>query len=382
MLNNQPEMFKVLILYKSLPQYRIAFFNLLRKELLKNNISLKLVYGDADYKGRNDSATVDWAIFKKNKFIKIGNLNLIWQPCLKEIKSADVVIVEQADKLLINYLLIFKSIIGLQKLAFWGHGQNMQSHRKSMANKFKRLYINHCDWWFAYTDGIKKFLVENGYSAKKITTVQNALDTRCMHHQYNSISNQEIELLKKQYEIQENEIVLIYCGALYREKRLEFIIASVDKVVEKGYKIKLVIVGGGPDEYVVKEAALSRRYILLTGPKFGREKAMYFKLSNLFLLPGAMGLAILDSFAFATPIITTKYAYHGPEIEYLKNDINGIITENDLTYYTEAIIDLLTNSKKLETLSKNCVTEIKKYSNEIMVDNFVKGIMEIRGLRN
>ena len=46
-------MFKVLIIYKSLLQYRIAFFNLLREELLKNEISLELIYGDADYKGRN-----------------------------------------------------------------------------------------------------------------------------------------------------------------------------------------------------------------------------------------------------------------------------------------------------------------------------------------
>ncbi|HXU28701.1 MAG TPA: group 1 glycosyl transferase, partial [Bacteroidia bacterium] len=106
---------------------------MLREELSKNSIKLQLIYGDADYKGRNDSATNDWAILKKNKYIKIGKSQLIWQPCLKEIKSADIVIVEQADRLLINYILILRRILRKKKFAFWGHGQNMFKNKNSVA---------------------------------------------------------------------------------------------------------------------------------------------------------------------------------------------------------------------------------------------------------
>jgi glycosyltransferase involved in cell wall biosynthesis len=369
-------MFKVLILYKSLPQYRVAFFDLLREELSKNNITLELIYGDADYKGRSDSATNDWATFKKNKYLKIGKSQLIWQPCLKEIKSADIVIVEQADRLLINYILISRRILRNKKFAFWGHGQNMLINRNSVANIFKTLYINHCDWWFAYTDGIKSFLVKNGYSRHKITTVQNSIDTKKMILDYNSITEIELEKTRNELGILQTDLVLIYCGALYKEKRLDMLIDSLDSLNRKGFNAKLLILGGGPDEQIIKNAILSRPYLLFIGPKFGREKAKFFKLSSIFLLPAAMGLAILDSFAFATPVVTTQNKFHGPEIEYLKNDVNGIITPNNLDSFTNAIIELLGNTNKLALLKENCLKEANNYSNEKMVRNFIEGIQK------
>lgn len=375
-------MCKVVILYKSLPQYRVAFFNLLREELSKKNITLQLIYGDADYKGRNDSATNNWAIFKKNRYIKIGKRQLIWQPCLKEIKGADLVIVEQADRLLINYILISRRLLK-KKFAFWGHGQNMLSNRNSFANKFKKLYINHSDWWFAYTEGIKSFLIKNGYSPQKITTVQNSVDTKKMILDYNSITEIELQKTRNELGILETDSVLIYCGALYKEKRLDILIDSLDNLNKKGIKAKLLILGGGPDIKIIENATLTRPYLLFMGPKFGREKAKFFKLSTVFLLPAAVGLAILDSFAFGTPIVTTQNKFHGPELEYLKNHINGIITANDLNSFTNAIVRLLGDPKKLASLKENCLKETENYSNEKMVTNFMEGIEKsIMGLRD
>lgn len=367
-------MFKVLILCKSLPQYRIAFFDLLRKELSKDHVSLELIYGDADHKVRNDSKISDWAIFRKNKYIRICGLTLIWQPCLKEIESSDLVIVEQANRLLINYVLLGKRIIGSRKLAFWGHGFNMQANKYSFSNIFKRLFINHCDWWFAYTSGIKSFLVKNGYLANRITVVQNAIDTMQMRNDYNDIKDDELEASRELCGLQDTETILIYCGSLYKEKRLGFLIDTADKLIERGHNFKLLVVGGGPDEYIIKEAALTRPYIVFTGPLFGRKKALMFKLSSIFLLPGAMGLAILDSFAFETPIVTTKYDFHGPEFEYLVDGYNGIVTENDLMHFTNGISDMLSNKSKLQQIISNCKSEYKKYSIEIMVDNFTNRV--------
>src|SRR6185312_5806088 len=163
-----------------------------------------------------------------------------------------------------------------------------------------------------------------------------------------------IEKMRNELGILQSDLVLIYCGALYKEKRLDFLIDSVDSLIRKGFNAKLIILGGGPDEKTIKNAILSRPYLLFIGPKFGREKAKFFKLSSIFLLPAAIGLAILDSFAFTTPIITTEHKHHGPEIEYLKNGINGIITPNDLESFTNAIIQLLSNSNKLALLKENC----------------------------
>lgn len=366
-------MYRVVILQKSLPQYREAFFTLLRDKLAESNISLDLIYGSTN-EGRSDGVQLEWAKYTENKYYKIGPLKLIWQPCLSEIKSADLVIVEQADKLLLNYVLFARKMFGKQKFAFWGHGLNRQSKESSVKNRFKRLFLKHANWWFAYTSGIKSFLIKSGYPEEKITVVENAIDTKQMFDDYNSIQKDELDLFREKYKVQPEETILIYCGALYKEKRLEFLIAAADKLVEMGHKIKLVVVGSGPDENIIKEAEKTRPHVLFTGPLFGREKATIFKLSDMFLLPGAIGLAVLDSFAFETPIITTKYSYHGPEFEYLVNDFNGVITEDNLEAYTKAISDLLNDTGKLQTIKENCRSEAGKYSNESMVKNFAEGV--------
>lgn len=374
-------MFKVLILYKSLPQYRISFFDLLRQELYKNGVILELIYGDADLRGKNDCVTSEWAIFKPNKYLDIGITRLTWQPCLKEIKSADLVIVEQADRLLINYVLILRRIFKNKQFAFWGHGLNRQAKSYSISNIFKRFYINKCDWWFAYTEGIKSFLIKNGYPSSRITTVQNAIDTQQMNNEYFSICEEELNVIRRKYNMQKEETILIYCGALYKEKRIDFLIDTIDEIVKRTEKVKLVVLGGGPDENIIKEAALTRPYLIYAGPRFGREKATFFKLSTLFLLPGSMGLAILDSFAFETPIITTKYPFHGPELEYLVDGQNGIITENTKSCYIDAVEELLKNKEKMQQITENCIEEIGRYSNERMVANFMDGIKKLIGMK-
>ncbi len=209
---------KVLIIYRTIPQYRVEFYNLLRDELYKNNILLELIYGDSHLDSRKDIVDSDWATFKKNAVINLGLFKIIWQPCMQEVRTADLVIVEQANKLLINYVLIFRRIFKNKKFAFWGHGLNLQLPKNGFFNKFKLTYINQTDWWFAYTNGIKEFLVQNGFQAERITVVQNAIDTKLLNSYYKSVSESEVSSLREQLGINVNDKVFIYCGALYKEK--------------------------------------------------------------------------------------------------------------------------------------------------------------------
>ena len=62
---------EVTIVYRFLPQYRLEFFNGLRKELSSAGISLRLIYG----KGRTPSAKqderdVDWGTAVTNRELK------------------------------------------------------------------------------------------------------------------------------------------------------------------------------------------------------------------------------------------------------------------------------------------------------------------------
>lgn len=359
-----------------MPQYRYEFFSLLKQRLEKEQIDLQIVYGSMDSKGKNDSSELSFGHYRENKMIRLGKHHLIWQPCLKELQKADLVIVEQANKLLINYVLILRRFLGGKKFAFWGHGLNMQTKEKTFFNRFKKLYSNYTDHWFAYTPKVKNRLIDNGYEDKKITVVDNAIDTKKLREQYRSITLAEQTALKQQLHIPDNMPVFIYCGALYKEKRLDFLVASGDRMAAMGLSFKLIVVGGGPDATYMQEASKTRPWMAMTGPKFGRDKALYFSIADLFLMPGAIGLAILDAFAFQTPMITTDYAFHGPEFEYLIDGHNGFVTQDNLDSYVNQVVALLNDKRLLEQLKQSCLESAAIYTVENMVNNFTQGVHE------
>lgn len=371
------DMKKVTIIYRTIPQYRVEFYNQLRAFLLEQGIQLQLIYGNNGFSGRNDSVDLEWATFVKNRTFNLGSFILIWQPCLRLIKDSDLVIVEQANMLLINYILILKRKLFNKKFAFWGHGLNLQAPKDNLFNQFKMTYINQSSWWFPYTEGVKKFLIEKGVNPEKITVVQNAIDTKTLRTQFLSFSEEEINETKRELGIESDEKVLIYCGALSKEKNLSFLLESVSRLKKlTPIKFKLIILGNGPEREAVENFAQNSEHIIYVGPKYGLEKAKYFRLADIFVLPGAMGLAVLDAFAYETPIVTIEYPYHGPEIEYIRNNENGIIAKNDMIDFSAKVIGLMNDSKLTDLFISQGLEELKTLNTETMVSNFGNGILK------
>ena len=367
---------RVTIIQNSLRQYRVDFHNGLKQALESEGIEYQLIYGKANKseQKKRDEVDIEWGIKINNKRIKVLGVELLWQPCLKTIRTSDMVIIEQANKNLINYFLLLKRIFSRQIIAFWGHGINRQRERNSFANKLKKIYLNKCDWWFAYTKGVKEFLISSNFEREKITEVNNAISTKDPISVYNAIEDHELEEFKSKLGI-ETTNVAIYCGGIYDEKRIDFLLESSQNVRDNIEDFQLLIIGAGHDEYKVVQFCKEHKWVQYLGPKFGIEKIMYFKIAKVLLIPGLVGLAVLDSFSFRTPLITTDYEFHSPEIEYVRNGSNGLITENSKECYVAAITEYFSDRKLQDQLIRGCINSQKEYSTEVMVENFKHGIL-------
>ena len=91
-------------------------------------------------------------------------------------------------------------------------------------------------------------------------------------------------------------------------------------------------------------------------------------------MPYSVGLGMLDSFAMETPMITTFNQFHGPEIDYLENGINGFITKDNIDDYSQTVIETL-KTKKYVDLIKGCKLSAEIYTIETMVENFKNGVL-------
>jgi glycosyltransferase involved in cell wall biosynthesis len=374
---------KVIIIQKELKNYRIEFFNLLREKLLQHKVNLLVIYGQPEttelYK--NDNTFLEWGLYKTSTIIKLGKKRLYWQPILRYIGNSDLVIVEQASKLLINYILFFYHLIKINRLAFWGHGKNLQEPTINRFSEFiKKIISRNVDWWFAYTSLSVDIVKELGFPSDRITNVQNAINTKELIQEYERLKKTDLENLRLRLGFKNNNICL-FIGGMYPEKRIEFLINSLKIVKEKISNFEMIFIGAGVDDFLVKETEKRMPWIHYLGTKFGKEKVPYFMISKLLLIPGQVGLAILDSFALETPLVTTKTNVHAPEIGYLVNNYNGVMSENpnDVEVYAEIIVNLLTDRRKLKMLKEGCRFSRNKYSLENMVENFSSGILQALG---
>jgi len=371
---------KIAIISKTVPIYRRDFYNGLRRVLSENNIELLLLYGQPSRRDalKNDTIDLEWAVKVPSKIWEFGHTELYWQPVLSYLKDVDLVIVEQASKLLINYVLLLQYWLKIRKLAFWGHGKNFQ---ENSANRFgewiKRRVSTRVHWWFAYNDMSALVVREMGFPPERITSVQNAIDTRALTRALQNLTPKEIEKTRTDLNLYSLN-VSIYAGGLYPEKRLSFLLESLHLIRRQIPDFEMIFIGGGVDAPMVEQAAAQYPWIHYVGPKFDREKVPYFAISKLFLMPGLVGLGILDTFALETPLVTTQIPLHSPEISYLQNGVNGLMVDNasNPQVYADAVIRLLLNEDARQKLVDGCISVRNVYTVEIMVSRFAQGIIK------
>jgi len=371
------ERIKVAIVQSRLHHFRVPFYEKLRDLLAEKNVELKLIYGQPNKfeSAKNDAAHLDWAVEIKNIRFRKGPVELLWQPCWKYVQGCDLIVVQQENRMLMNYvLLLFRQFLKT-KIAFWGHGINCQAKKlNGIKEQLKRRFLKAPDWWFAYTDFTKEVLVKEGYSETHITLVQNAVDTSSLKAHLDSLSESETTACRSQLGI-EGRHVGIYCGSLYDLKKIDFLIQAACEVKRELADFELVIIGDGVDRPIAEAAQQEYSWIHFIGAKYGREQALYMNLGDVALMPGLVGLGIVDSFLFGMPLITTDCKCHSPEIAYLEQGRNGYMTENTLEAYSAKIVEVLKDEDQLRTLSANCREDARQYTIENMAANFSEGIL-------
>jgi glycosyltransferase involved in cell wall biosynthesis len=364
---------RVLIIQEHMPAFRVGFYEILREKLAENGIVLDLIYAPNQ---RNTflNAEVDWAIQVPLRWIagRVG-----WQPVLKHCRGKDLVVVQQEIKYLVNPVLQLWSKLGGPKVAYWGHGRNFQSSSTgSIGDRFKACLSKHVDWWFPYNTRSGDVVRAFGFPAGRITEVMNSIDTTLIRKVRGSTSMEDLARLKDELGITSSKVA-VYTGGLYKAKRIEFLIEAALFIRQQIPDFHLIVIGDGRDADLVIKAASAHYWIHPVGAKTDTEKVPYWMLAKLLLIPGLVGLVIVDSFALGVPLITTDYPFHSPEIDYLRDGENGLRVNcgDDAGAYANAVVRLLEDGDELARLAENAEADGGRYSFEAMATNFADGVI-------
>jgi glycosyltransferase involved in cell wall biosynthesis len=301
-----------------------------------------------------------------NRHLRVlpGRTPLVWLPLPRSVvRGVDLVVVEQANRQLVNYRLLLRSALRRRpRVVFWGHGGNLQASGRlaALGERFKRAISRRAHWWLAYTEGSADRVAALGFPRERVTVVQNAVGIAVPADPPERVPGR-----------------CVYVGSLYSHKRIGFLLDAARRAAELRDDFRLVVIGDGEDRPLVEQRATAEPWLEVRGPVFGDETARVLASAQLLLMPGLVGLAIVDSFATGCPLVTVDLPSHSPEVEYLEDGVNGVLLPagTSAVQYGEHVAGLLGDPAALQRLRDGCAVSAATYTVDAMVERYAEGLL-------
>jgi len=211
--------------------------------------------------------------------------------------------------------LIAKGIMG-RKMIYWGQGRDLLDPKRKIKNLAYAAEQAMCSAIILYAEHLKKYVPKHFY--KKVFIANNTL-----HLTYKGIPpGVTRENVLAEYGINTKKNI-ICVGRMQKRKRLDHLAEAL--VHMNRPDIGLILVGPDPEGVLNK---IGGDKIFKLGPIYGDKKFDLLSSADVYCLPGAVGLSIVDAFNCGLPFVTEE-GDESAEMMYLKNGVNGFIVPKD-----------------------------------------------------
>lgn len=366
----------VLIVEEYVPEYRRRFLELLEATLAAKSIRLEVAVGPAStaLAARDDAAPqLPFVRTVPTRSLTIAGRRLAFRSLSGLLADSSLVVVDQALRHLENYPLLLRQRRG-PKVALFGHGTRHVKPATRLERLVERRLTRAAHWFFAYTRRSADRVAASGFPQERITVVQNTFDASELSRLRDGISAEEQRRVRDDLDLPTRNVCL-YVGALDPSKRIEFLLESCAIVASRLPDFTLVVAGDGPDRGLIQGSLVSRPWLRYVGRAGSSQKARLGAVSDVLLMPGRVGLVAVDSFALRTPIVTTRWPYHAPEVDYLEDRVNARISDDGVAEFARAVEGVLIDRDELTRMQAACAEASGRYSLEHMVANFAGGVI-------
>ncbi|THH34566.1 glycosyltransferase [Neolewinella litorea] len=287
---------------------------------------------------------------------------------------------------------LFRSIFTLKPSHIVFGGPDLHVLSSILAFVYFRFFSKiQVHWWTQglkrNEGGLKKYLIALSnsvliYEDEGKSIIQNAIAnfSKPITVLKNSISDQDYGFHESipSGNFDSPIFMLLFSGRLTQPKRCDLVIKAVSLLTQKGIPCILNVVGDG--ETLAENKRLASRLgvedkVHFHGALYDKDVIPIFKKSEIFALPGKVGLSIVHALSYGLPVITTNEDIHSPEVAILQSGVNGSFFEG---MSAEALSEELSiwyvrlkNSNQYSKKEIQATVKSAGYTPEQMADNFL-----------
>jgi glycosyltransferase involved in cell wall biosynthesis len=316
--------------------------------------------------------------FKGREILWFGlALNIIRQ------EYFDVVICDHYTRLLSIWLMQSLQHRRNANFILWGIG--FHQHPTPLLDKIRMLMVKRTDALLLYSKKESRRYQKMGVPREKCFVTQNTVDIEGIDAAVSATQQKDIEACRERLEVKESPL-LMHVGRLAKNKRLDLLFKTLPNLRKKWPKIKLALIGEGPEHEDLKNLALELSIadsVRFLGPITDHKRlAPWVLASDLFVAPAQVGLMAPMCMIYGkTLIVSNEAEQHGPEVQpFIPGETGLNYKFGDIQDLTRVIDFMLDHPEKCKQFAAAGSAHVRKMMGaEKMLDSFLAAIRYVTG---
>ncbi len=214
-----------------------------------------------------------------------------------------------------------------------------RSFTRDLAQRISRDFCNQCDLVLVPTWVIGDYLRKIGVRVplNRVPTGIKIADFQKGKQNW----------LQQQFNINPQDKILLFVGRLGQEKNIGFLMESFCHVNKKIKNTTLVLVGGGPEEDILRNKAIELgigKQIVFTGNLQPEDVASCYASSEIFVFSSVtetQGIVITEAKASGLPVVAVRA--NGAS-EMVEDGVDGYLTDREPVQFAGKVCHILNNT--------------------------------------
>jgi glycosyltransferase involved in cell wall biosynthesis len=345
-------MIRVLLLHGGeVPHYRVPVYNHLSAYLRERSFALA-VASEGIQPGNPTAVQFDFVQMRLSArsvghVLRRGGYDVL------------IMFVNIRHRYLFPVYLVAKGILR-RKLVWWGQGRDLAQPDAILKNAAYATEHALCDAIILYAEHLKKYV-----AARFRHKVFIANNTLAVSYEGRPLDSREHVLHSYGIRTRKN---IICVGRFQRRKRIDHLVAAMQLM--KRPDVGLILVG--PDAEGVLDG-INGDNVYKLGEIYGEERFDLLLAADVYCLPGAVGLSIVDAFHCGLPFVTEE-GDESAEIAYLKHGKNGfVVPRGDAAELAKRLLLLLDDDELRARFSEAARREVAENAS---IDRLCEGFAQ------